>query len=212
MFNKIKSFFGEKQKIKNAFNEIYKKKVRLEDDSLSGQGSELKNTTLARECISTVLKEYNIKTFLDASCGDCTWIKLLFDEIADYTGLDVSSFIIDENKKTLCFPNVRFINDDSYSFLSSSNTKYNLILIRHTLEHLPTEYNLKLLTLLKEKCDYALITSALHDVENTNKTNSFGGYAPINLLKEPYSELLGGLEKIFDDYCISEGRGLTFLH
>jgi hypothetical protein len=77
---------------------------------------------------------------------------------------------------------------------------------------LPTNYNIDLLQEVKRCSKYALITSALHETPLTNKTHKFGGYAPINLLITPYVEIVGKPLRVIDDHCLSEPRGVSFIH
>lgn len=202
--------------IKKTFQEIYEKKYwdtpGNKGESLSGEGSILKNTVLIRKAITNILSGYKIKTMLDASCGDWNWMKEISGFLPDYIGLDVVPSIIKNNLKYTT-PNIRFVNEASLSFLKKAQNKgFDLILVRHTLEHLPTTYNIDLLKEVKRCTKYSLITSTLQDTPTTNKTKIFGGYAPINLLKTPYIEILGKPLNQIDDYCFPEPRGITFIN
>lgn len=202
--------------MKREFQKIYETRYwdtpNNSGESLSGEGSIMKNTILIREAITNILSEFNIKTMLDAGCGDWNWMKKISCFLPDYTGLDVAPFVVENNKK-YTKKNIRFINEASLSFLSKTPSKeFDLILIRHTLEHLPTNYNIDLLNEVKRCSKYALITSTLQETPTTNKTEIFGGYAPINLLKIPYVEVLGKPLRQIDDYCIPEPKGVTFIN
>lgn len=202
--------------MKKAFQKIYETRYwntpNNSGESLSGEGSIIKNTILIREAITSILSEFNIKTMLDASCGDWNWMKEISCFLPDYIGLDVVPYVIEKNKK-YTKKNIRFINEASLSFLKKTQKKeFDLILIRHTLEHLPTNYNIDLLNEVKRCSKYALITSMLQETPTTNKTEIFGGYAPINLLKTPYVEVLEKPLRQIDDYCIPEPRGVTFIN
>ncbi len=206
----------QNRNMKKTFQKIYETKYwdnpNNGGESLSGEGSIIKNTFLIREAITGILSEFNIKTMLDAGCGDWNWMKEISSFLPDYTGLDVAPFVIEGNKK-YAKKNIRFINEASLSFLKRiKNKEFDLILIRHILEHLPTYYNIDLLNEVKRCSKYALITSTLQETPTTNKTEIFGGYAPINLLKTPYIEVLGKPLRQIDDYCIPEPRGITFIN
>lgn len=202
--------------IKNAFQKIYETQYWVtensEGESLSGDGSRLQNTELIRSAITNILREFKIHKMLDASCGDWNWMKEIASFLPQYTGLDIASYVIERNKKYEC-ENIKFINEASLSFLKKAGDKeYDLILIRHTLEHLPTSYNIQLLNEVKRTTKYALITSTAHETDQTNKTEVFGGYAPINLLKSPYYHLLDSPKREIDDYCSPEPKGITFIN
>ncbi len=219
VMKKIKSVLNQMiqdKNVKKVFQRIYETKVwdnpSNNSESLSGDGSTLKNTILIRQTIVRILSEYNIKTILDIGCGDWNWMKEISAYLPDYTGIDAALNVINRNKKFQS-GNIRFFNDISLSFLKKTPSKYyDLVLLRHVLEHSPTKYNVDLLKEVKRCARFALITSALHDNPETNNGEIFGGYVPVNLLRTPYVGILENPLQQIDDYCIGESKGITFIN
>ena len=54
-----------------------------------GYGSTLRATENARAWLQTIIKEYNVKTFLDAPCGDLNWIRHMDWTGVQYLGIDL---------------------------------------------------------------------------------------------------------------------------
>lgn len=178
--------------IKDKFTETYSnhKWKHGTGESKSGEGSSLYWTENYRDELTKIIDKYSIKKILDCSCGDWNWMKLLSDKLIDYTGVDIVEELIKSNNEKYSTNNIKFICSDMYSFLANNKEEYDLIICRHTFEHLPTEYGLNTMKLIKDKTKYFLFSS-----QDTIKNNeiSFDGYASrnLNLILEPYSNLLG---------------------
>jgi len=178
-------------------------------ESRSGAGSILKNTAEIRKAIVEITSKYGMTNMLDISCGDWNWMKEIANNLPDYTGLDVVPSAIMENKNNYERENIKFINIDALTFLKKcKNKQFDLILARHTLEHLPLSYNLQLVNEIRRCSKYALINSK--NIDTDNITEQVGGYAPINLLLTPYFEILGEPIIKIDDRCMSEASGISY--
>jgi len=178
--------------IKNKFTETYvnNKWKHGTGESKSGEGSSLYWTENYRNELIEIINKYSIKKILDCSCGDWNWMKLLSDKLVDYTGVDIVEDLIKTNNEKYGNDNVKFICSDMLSFLENTNETYDLIICRHTFEHLPSEYGLNSMLLIKNKCKYFLFSS--QDIIKNNEIN-FDGYVSrnLNLTIEPYNTLLG---------------------
>ena len=162
-------------------------------ESKSGQGSTLARTEHIRDKLTSFIKGNNIQNMLDTSCGDWNWMKLIRDDLCNYTGIDIVKDIVDNHNTTYANEKTQFINTDFLSFIKNSpDNKYDLILCRHTLEHLPTEYNLEFISECKRVCKYLFLTG--YNNPNRTNTDSFydiqSPYRPINLALAPYSNVL----------------------
>jgi len=142
---------------------------------------------------------------------------IIKDFPCEYIGIDVAESVIGANKKRYADIRlkIQFMNIDSLSYLKNTRDKeFDLILIRHTLEHLPTWYNIVLLEEIKRCSKYAFITSTKITTARTNQDCDFGGYHPVDLLKPPYSELLkdGLLLEEIDDHVKDSSVGVIFMN
>ena len=68
-------------------------------ESLSGDGSGIKQTNTIRKEIPKIINKYKIKTIFDAACGDFFWMKYLINKKVDYIGGDIVKKIINLNIK-----------------------------------------------------------------------------------------------------------------
>jgi ubiquinone/menaquinone biosynthesis C-methylase UbiE len=177
--------------IQNYFENIYQnnKWHMGQTESKSGLGSILSFTENIRIKLIEIIKEKNINNMLDTSCGDWNWMKMIKDDLCNYTGLDVVKYLINNHNKTFSNDKIRFIHSDCLTFIKNQPDKsFDLILCRHTLEHLPTSYNIEFLIECKRVCRYLLVTN----YNNINKRNCelITDYRPLNLKLEPYVDLL----------------------
>ena len=56
---------------------------------------------------------------LDTSCGDWNWMKIIQNELCDYTGIDVVEQLIKKtNNENYSSNKIKFINSDFLSFIT----------------------------------------------------------------------------------------------
>ena len=189
------------------FTGIYKNNYweMNQNDSKSGLGSSKIYTRSISENIIRIIKEYNIKEFVDTSCGDWFWMKFIRSQLdCNYTGIDIVSDVIQTNITNYSNDTTRFINGDFINVLKTMEDKsIDLLLCRHTCEHLPTEYVLELIKEAKRTSKYLLLTTKTTDSEspiNKDLILTPSPYRPINLHLPPYSLLLDEylIERIYD--------------
>jgi ubiquinone/menaquinone biosynthesis C-methylase UbiE len=197
------------QNLESIFDNIYKNNGwdMGQNESKSGLGSTNEYTINIRKTFVNFIKENSIKNVLDTSCGDWYWMKFIKSDLPNYTGIDIVKDIVDKNNELYSDSNIKFIHTDFLSFIKKQEDKsIDLILCRHTLEHLPTEYNIEFLKECKRVCKYLFVTG----YNNINKLNSDLPntiYRPINLKLSPYSDILNPYYK-FEFY---DGPTYTFL-
>ena len=105
--NFFSKFISKTTLNKLVFNSIYKsnywnksKEFNIENQSFSGPGS-IPNSIQTNNLIFELRKFFDkndIKKILDAPCGDCAWIKKIFDSNIKYTGIDIVEDLINKNK------------------------------------------------------------------------------------------------------------------
>ena len=92
----IKLKFFKEADIKNKFSIIYKNNYWDNKESFSGPGSTLENTKNLRNILNKIIKKYNIKSILDAPCGDCNWIQSVVKKNnVKYIGIDIVKALCD---------------------------------------------------------------------------------------------------------------------
>src|SRR5210317_788175 len=186
-------FFSHKLLNKLVFKAIFKsnhwnKSKKFNNiQSYSGPGS-IPNSFTAINLIKNLkkfFKENNIQSVLDAPCGDCAWIKKIFDLDIKYTGIDIVEELINSNQLTFASnSNVKFYCKDVY--LIKNFNHYDFILMRDFFIHLPlTQIQNILFNLKNSNCKFF----ALNSYENNaiNNEISTGQHRKINFLKEPFN-------------------------
>lgn len=176
--------------------------------SKSGLGSSLEYTINFRDNLSRIIDQYNIKTIFDCSCGDWNWMKEIKNKLPKYVGNDIVKTLIDKNNFDYKSDNISFVSNDMLSQLKKYEDKsFDLILCRHTLEHLKNNYSVDVITEIKRVSKYAIITTNSQVEINKEISNMNGVLArSINLKLTPFVEVLGDVvEKFYD----SKGKPST---
>ena len=101
-----KATVGRKRKIilglkdpEKRFTKIYLENHWNDSESRSGEGSTLENTQNVRNELPKILKKYNIKSMLDAPCGDFNWMKSITQDVSiKYIGGDIVKPMIENNQ------------------------------------------------------------------------------------------------------------------
>lgn len=181
--------------LENIFTKIYSNNLWSmgQGDSKSGLGSSDNYTKNIRKILLEIIPKYNIKTMIDTSCGDLFWIKHLFSLLScNYVGIDIVKPLIDENIKNFASPSIHFVHSDFLEYLKTQpDSSIDLVLCRHTCEHLPNEYIMNFLTEAKRTTKYLLLTTHRNAPLNRDVDLVQTPYRPINLNLSPYSECIG---------------------
>jgi SAM-dependent methyltransferase len=173
------------------FTQIYKDNSWDSSESVSGTGSEMKNTEVIRRELPVLLDKFNITSILDIPCGDWNWMKTVNLNNTSYIGADIVPDLIEKNKSL--YPTVDFRVLD---LTSSELPKVDLIFTRDCLGHLSNENVFKAIQNCKASgSKYLLATSFTK--WNTNSDIHDGYWKCINLMVEPF--LLNPLYLINED-------------
>ena len=171
-------------------------------ESFSGIGSSLAYTENYRNNLLKIIKKYNIENIFDCSCGDWNWMKEITEHLPNYVGNDVVKSLIEKNNKLYGKNNISFVFGDMITTLEKyEDKKFDLIICRHTFEHLPEEYCINAINEFKRVCKYAIITTnnslnvSNADISKVANGNSRG----IHLHLSPYNQLLNSpIESFYD--------------
>ena len=184
--NKKKIFNKNTQK--ERFELIYKTNFWSSRESSSGYGSENKNTINIKKTIISMIKDLNIKSILDAPCGDFNWIEKVLNEDLQYTGGDIVEELINENIKKYQKKNVNFIQLD---ITTNNLPKADLMICRDCLIHLSFEkIRMFFQNFKKSNINYLLLTSykfkdSGKKIENQDIPD--GEFREIDMNEEPFS-------------------------
>lgn len=170
---------------KEKFSEIYKYNLWSSEESGSGQGSEIGYTQPLRKWLIEIIKELDIKTLVDAPCGDFNWMKLVMKEVStSYIGIDIVDEVIEKNKSSYNLENVDF---RIANICEDELPKGDIIMVRDFLFHLSyNDINNFLINL--SKTDYKYLLTSTHIVNQNYKNMNIqtGDFRVIDLFGEPF--------------------------
>jgi SAM-dependent methyltransferase len=147
----------------------------------SGPGSTLESTAAYRAFLEDFIKTHDVKSVVDAGCGDWAFSSKIDWHGARYTGIDISTDVIDAVRKKYGTSAVKFAVGNITEPLPSAD----LLVCKDVLQHLPNaliqrfvENNLK-----PGKYKWAILTN---DRGPANADITAGDYRTIDLSKPPF--------------------------
>lgn len=165
------------------FSDVYINNVWGSKESASGTGSELWITALLREKLGLALQQLNIKTFLDAPCGDLNWVKLLQHDFDRYIGIDIVTELIDHLRAGNTRPNYHFqVNNIVTDILPAADALF----CRDCLVHFPFAMIDKAVQKIKlSGCKYLLTTTFPDHPQNIDI--KLGEWRTLNFCTAPFN-------------------------
>lgn len=135
-------------------------------ESISGEGSTLKQTKNLREELKKLLEKLKIKKFIDAPCGDFNWMYYLDYKFTSYIGIDIVKKLIENNKRKYEHKNQIFLClDITYESIPTAD----MIFCRDVLVHLNYETSWQVIENFKRtKSKYLLLTTFDNRVQNND--------------------------------------------
>lgn len=180
---------------KGAFTTIYNGNRWASPESVSGRGSTLDFTGTIRDRLPPLLAELEIRTFLDAPCGDFNWAQhLRLPAGTNYIGGDIVEDLIANVRTRHADPTHSFINLD---IVDGVLPAADLWLCRHVLFHLSTDDVMATLRNFAASSVTWLLTDSLSTIK-TNSTIRSGGFRLVNLEIAPFN--LPRPRRKFPDY------------
>jgi hypothetical protein len=173
------------RKNKEIFENIYKNRRwngSNPNGPLSGSGSSLEYTEKLRMSLPSILEKFNVKTLLDAGCGDLTWMSVILDDIkVKYIGVDVVETLIEKHKQN--FTNIEF---HSMDITVDKLPAADMMLCRDCLFHMS---NYDLFKTLRNflSADIPYIFTTLHVTNQINYDIQTGEFRKLNLLEDPFN-------------------------
>lgn len=170
--------------MKEVFSDIYRRRAFGEDcESVSGPGSSVERTSRFRDAIPVLLKELNVRTLLDAGCGDFNWMKLVKLDLEQYIGVDVVSELISENQRQYGKATRTFLNLD---ISREKLPKEDLILSRDCLVHFRFKDVSATIKNFKESGSTYLLATTFPGLNGNTDTDT-GGWRHLNLQMSPFN-------------------------
>jgi len=206
-FQKLKEN-GIELNMEEVFKKIHQENHWGDSESVSGQGSNSKQTATISVEIPKLLIELGVETLLDAPCGDLGWISKIDLPVKGYIGADIVPEVIAKNKRWVAENFSDTIKQVHYEFLVLDITKDSLpkaeiMLCRDCLVHLSFADIFRFLdNLKKSNIKYLLTTSFPRRTENQDIVT--GDWRPLNLALAPFH--FPKPLKVINENC-TEGSG-----
>ncbi|MCU0654145.1 MAG: class I SAM-dependent methyltransferase [Polyangiaceae bacterium] len=169
--------------VSQVFTHIYKENHWRSDESVSGPGSSLEQTAALRQALPFLFSAYQIRTLLDAPCGDFHWMQHTDrSALEQYIGGDIVDDLIARNQERFGGDRVRF---QRLNLIEDPLPDADLLLCRDCLVHLSYD-NIRaaLRNIGRSKVRYVLATTF---VRHENRDIVTGAWRPINLQAAPFS-------------------------
>jgi hypothetical protein len=132
--------------------------------------------------LSRLIKQLQVKTLLDAPCGDFHWMKKVSPKLELYIGVDIVSELIEENNRKYSAHNRQFLDLD---ITRDPLHKADLILCRDCFVHLSFDDIHSAISNFKKSGSKYLLTTTFTNVTR-NMDIKTGGWRPLNLEIEPF--------------------------
>lgn len=177
---------------KESFQEIWSANA-WGKETKSGPGSLLKNTNNMRRVLDRVVNKVKLAlkkeslTLLDSSCGDMAWMPTFLENRTDviFTGYDIVPGNVEGHKKKFDAKPWKF---EVHDIVADPIGKFDIILSRHTLQHLKTRDIERVVDNFVQSGSTFLLTSnfpaKIKNSELSEETKY--RYRPVNLLLDPY--------------------------
>jgi hypothetical protein len=189
--------FTGKSQAQLIFNKIYSGNNWSDPDSVSGPGSNLKNTENLRRELPSLIEDLKIKTFLDIPCGDYFWMKEINLDV-EYTGADIVEDLVIRNNKLFGNDYKKFVVLD---ITKDKLPKVDVIFCRDCFPHLHLKSIKASLKNIKESGARYLLASTYTSCF-MNDEIYLGGFRPLNMQLKPFN--FPPPVRLIKDLCITE--------
>lgn len=164
------------------FTDIYNSNSWGDSESVSGHGSNLRETEVVREALPRILEQHGCKSILDIPCGDFFWMSRL-DLPATYIGADIVEALVTINQQRFGSSSRHFLHLD---LTRDKLPTVDVVLCRDCLVHLSLASAIDALTNIKRSGSKFLLTTTFLSVAS-NSDIPTGAWRPINLQASPFN-------------------------
>lgn len=172
------------------FTEIYERKIwgqNEEGQGCSGDGSSISATENYRIYLAGIISSFNIKSVVDAGCGDWGFSHTIDWSGIDYKGFDVVRPVVERNQDKYTQSNVHFYHAN---LIETDLPSADLLICKDVLQHLPLEDVAKFIKQFP-KYKYCLITNDVDVHTGTCENRDVGrdilAYRLLDITKPPFN-------------------------
>jgi SAM-dependent methyltransferase len=172
------------RQLTNTFNRIYAEATwgrNVAGRGTSGTGSTVAITREYRAYLETFIKTHNVRSIVDAGCGDWGFSREVDWGGASYLGVDIASDVIASVRRTYENDNIRFRVGDITDELPAAD----LLISKDVLQHLSNDLVHRFIrnNLATGKYKWVILTN---DRGRGNRDIASGGYRAIDLASAPF--------------------------
>ena len=150
----------------------------------SGYGSTLEFTLLYRVFLQQFLAAHEIRSVVDAGCGDWQFSKAIDWTGIDYLGVDIVPAIIEANQRRYGAPRVHFARAD---IVQDELPPADLLIVKDVLQHLSNADIKRFLPRLRRYRHVLIVNDVQPDTLTAPSVDiPTGGYRPIDLTQPPF--------------------------
>lgn len=165
------------------FRRIYRLNRWNSAATVSGVGSSLEQTANLRRELPPLLARHQIKTLLDAPCGDLLWLRHVAGlELDHYIGVDIVPELIAKLAAAPPIPGAEFRQLD---VMSGRLPRADAVLCRDLLVHLNNQQILRCLRNFRSSGSTYVLTTTFP--KHRNEDIVIGRWRPVNLEAEPFN-------------------------
>ena len=180
-YNKKKSRFLNME-ANEVFERIYRENLWSNPESRSGPGSTRVQALAIAPDFRKILDQLEIRTILDAPCGDFNWMSAMDIAGIGYTGIDIVSPLILENERRYSKPGINFLRKD---LTRDTLPCADLILSRDCLVHFSyRDIGRALKNMISSQSRYIMTTS--FPAQGVNYDITTGDWRALNLEIHPF--------------------------
>jgi hypothetical protein len=175
--------------MKDHYTKFYKTNGWRDNESRSGPGSTVRYTENLRMELPKLISQFEIKSILDAPCGDFNWMQHVVPNLQDidYTGADIVDEIVKDNNKKYANNDVKFISLD---VTKDKLPLVDLMICRDCLFHFSNRSIINTLNnFVNSNIKYLLTTTFINEEQFKNRDCAEGSFRKIDLFIQPYSFL-----------------------
>jgi SAM-dependent methyltransferase len=167
---------------REVFTGIYASNEWGSAESPSGTGSTRERGAHFRGALLDVLERFEVRSIVDAPCGDFNWMRDVVSERHAYTGIDIVEELIARNRTRYGAANQTFLCAD---LTADPLPAADVILCRDCLVHFSyADIHAAIANFRRSGAKY-LLTTTFNDANNIDIRT--GGWRPLNLQAEPFS-------------------------
>ena len=180
---KIRAWKLSRRTPENIFSLYFRRNKWGDPESRSGKGSNLHSTSELRPQLEALIRELDVKTFLDVPCGDYFWMQHVKMDDVDYTGGDIVPEMIALNQSRYGNENAQF---KVINLIEGPIPAADLIFVRDCLVHLSNDHVAAALENIRASGGKYLLTTVFVDVAE-NEDISTGQWRALDIRKPPFN-------------------------